>query len=233
MQVTKFMSAHRPSDDILADYAGGALSPGLALLVASHLTYDAESRRRVAAFEAVGGVLLADEPADPISAPSLDAVLGRLDAAADPAPVPRSEAILPACAHERAAPAEAAPLLPSPLRRALGADADALAWKFRFPGISEYELDGFEGEEVSLLRARPGAPLLSHTHSGSETTLVLSGHLEDRGEVYGRGEVAFATEADDHRPRIIGDEPCICLIVMSGELRFTGAFSRALNLLAE
>lgn len=218
------MSRHRPSDDVLADYAGGALTPGLSLLVASHLTFDPESRRRVEAFEAVGGVLLAEEPAAALDAPDLDAVLDRLDA---------SEGAPEAGRAIDFGAAAGADGLPAPLRAALGEAADDVPWKFRFPGISEYELDGFEGEEVALLRARPSAPLLSHTHSGAETTLVLSGLLEDRGQVYGRGDVAFATDADDHRPRIIGDETCICLIVMSGEVRFTGAFSRALNLLAE
>lgn len=221
MQVTKNMSRKRPSDDVLADYAGGTLTPGMSLLVASHLTFDVESRRRVEAFEAVGGAILAEEA--PVEAPSLDAVLGRLNG--QDAPI--------RAADDAGGTSGARPVFPAPLRRALGADAGDVGWKFRFPGVSEYELDGFEGEEVSLLRAKPGAPLLSHTHSGVETTLVLTGRLQDRDEVFGPGEVSVATEEDDHRPRIIGDEPCICLIVMSGELRFTGTFSRALNLLAE
>ena len=229
MQVTKNMSRKRPSDDVLADYAGGALTPGMSLLVASHLTFDVESRRRVEAFEAIGGVMLAEEV--PMEAPALDAVLGKLNgqvaafAARQDDPTAHGGAIEVSSGDR--------PVFPAPLRRAMGADADGVAWKFRFPGVSEYELDGFEGEEVSLLRAKPGAPLLSHTHSGVETTLVLSGMLQDRDQVFGPGEVAVASDEDDHRPRIIGDEPCICLIVMSGELRFTGTFSRALNLLAE
>ena len=47
------------------------------------------------------------------------------------------------------------------------------------------------------------------------------------------GDLAINTEADDHKPRIIGDEVCYCLVVMDGGLRFTARFSRALNLLAE
>lgn len=231
MQVTKSMSRKRPSDDVLADYAGGALTPGLSLLVASHLTFDAQSRRRVEAFETIGGVMLAEE--EPVASPSLDAVLERLAGGAPNGAAPETKSALPAAAIEIEVDEDRRPVFPAPLRRVLGGDASDVAWKFRFPGVAEYELDGFEGEEVSLLRARPGAPLLSHTHSGVETTLVLTGRLQDRDEVYGPGEVAIATEEDDHRPRIIGDEPCICLIVMSGELRFTGTFSRALNLLAE
>lgn len=209
-----------PDDEILADYASGALSPGLSLLVASHLTYSPESRRRVAELEAVGGALLAAERPEGLSGPSLDSVLARLDA---PAPAPRPKLAEPA----------GEPILPAPLREVVGNDVSRLGWKFRLPGLAECEIKGFEGEEVSLLRARPGAPLFTHTHTGLEATLVLTGLMEDRGTIYGRGDVTLATEADDHRPRIVGNEVCICLVVMSGNLRFTGPFSRALNLLAE
>jgi putative transcriptional regulator len=84
-----------------------------------------------------------------------------------------------------------------------------------------------------LLRARPGAPMFSHTHDGVEATLVLCGALEDRGRIYRRGDVAIATAADDHRPRILDEGVCICFIVTTGKMRFTGPFSRALNYLAE
>lgn len=211
-----------PSDDILADYASGVLPPGMSLLVASHLTFCPESRRRVEELERVGGALLATETAAEVAPPALDSVLARLDAPA-PAPEPRRR---PAKAGDT--------VLPAPLREALGGRTeDELPWRFRLPGLSEYDAEGFEGEEVSLLRAKPGAPIFSHTHSGVEATLILSGAMEDRGEVFRRGEVTIATEEDDHRPRIVGDEICICLVVMTGELRFTGPFSRALNLFAE
>lgn len=223
MQVADAMLRAFPNDEILADYASGALSPGLSLLVACHLTYAPESRRRVADLETVGGLMLAEEQPNGIAPPSLDAVLAQLDAIGDaPAPRPRL-----------AEPAGGDLILPAPLRALVGPDPSRLGWKFRLPGLSETHLDGFDGEEVSLLRARPGAPMFAHTHSGVEATLVLTGLMEDRGEVFGRGDVTIATEADDHRPRIVGDEVCYCLIVMSGNLRFTGPFSRALNLLAE
>ena len=211
-------AAARPGDEILADYASGALPPGMSLLVASHLTYCPRSRARVAALESVGGVLLSAEEARDLAPPDLDATLARLDRPAPPRP---------------AAP-PASSVLPAPLRAAVGADVDRLAWKFRLPGLHEYVLDGFDDdEEVSIIRAKPGAPMFQHTHSGVEATLVMSGEMEDRGRVLRRGDVAIATEEDDHRPRIVGDEICYCLTVMTGSLRFTGPFSRALNIFAE
>jgi len=224
MQVQDAMSRKFPSDEILADYASGALPAGLSLLVASHLTYSPESRRRVGDLESLGGAMLASSAAEGLEGPDLAAALSRLDD--EGAEIRRDE-------FRPGPPTGGRTVLPAPLRRTLGCDADGLNWKFRLPGLSEYEIDSFEGEEVSLLRARPGAPLFSHTHEGVESTLVLTGLLEDRGERLARGDVAIATDQDDHRPRIVGDETCICLIVMSGGLRFTGPFSRALNLFAE
>ncbi len=209
-----------PDDQILADYASGALAPGMSLLVASHLTFSPEGRRRVAELESLAGALMMVEDA-PLPPPSLDQALARLDAPAQADEAP------PLTTDAHPGP------FPAPLRAVIGARPDALDWKFRLPGLSECMIDGFEDEEVSLLRARPGAPMLSHTHSGREATLILTGEMEDRGQVYRRGEVALADERDDHRPRIVGAETCICLVVMTGNLRFTGAFSRVLNLLAE
>ena len=221
-----------PDDALLAEYAAGSLPAGLSLLVASQLTFDPDGRRRVAELERLGGALLAADPAGitgaEAAAPSLDAMLARLDREG-----PRAEGPRPALpASEPGNP------FPAPLRAALGAGPGAtpegVAWKRLLPGLAEHIIEGVGDahEEVSLLRARPGAPIFSHTHTGVETTLVLCGLMEDRGRTLGRGDVAIATDHDDHRPRIVGDETCICLVVMTGEMRFTGRLSRVLNYLS-
>jgi putative transcriptional regulator len=92
---------------------------------------------------------------------------------------------------------------------------------------------GADGERVSLLRVRPGAGVPAHTHTGEEATLVLGGTLCDRDRVFGVGDVAVATPQDDHHPAAGQGEDCVCLAVIGGGVRFTGAFARALNLFAE
>lgn len=200
----------------LAAYAAGATSEGMTLLIASHLTYCPECRRAVAEYEAVSGALFMGEQKDPlVAAPSLEACMTALDAdgpaVAEPVAVPHTP-------------------LPLPIRHAVGAAIDDLPWKFRMPGLHECTLDGYEGEHVSLMRIRPGVGVFDHTHEGEEATLVLSGAMEDGGTVYRRGDVALNDHNDDHHPKIVGDEVCYCLIVMTGHLRFTGPVSRALNL---
>ena len=206
---------HRPPTEMLARYATGSVSPGLALLISTHLDTAADSRSIVADLDAAAGALFGGEPPAPLAPDALDRVLARLNT---PAQEPR---------HPDPGP------LPQSLADRIGIDFDRIPWRFRLPGLSEYQLEGFGPESVSLLRARPGAGIPQHTHQGEEATLVLTGAMQDGDAVYRAGDVALAGEDDDHRPRIIGDEVCHCLVVMSGPLRFTGVLSRALNYLGE
>jgi len=208
---------HTAPDAMLADYAAGAVSPAVALLVASHIDRVDSSRSAVSRFEQVGGGLLADEAPADVAPDALDAVLAAIDA---PESATRGHRLDPGP-------------LPQALIDAVGTDFDRISWRFALPGVSEHQLQGFGPETVSLLRARPGASVPQHTHRGEEMTLILTGEMEDGGVIYGAGEIAFNDETDDHKPRIVGSEICHCLIVMTGPLRFTGPFSRALNYLAE
>jgi putative transcriptional regulator len=212
------MAGHLPPDEMLADYACGSMSPGIALLVASHLTKVPESRRRVREFERIGGILLEEE--DPVEmAPSaLDSVFAKIDSTAPVIAKPKPEPSGP---------------LPTPLIDALGIKFDEIPWKFRLPGVSVYHVDGYGDEDVMLLRGKPGAKVPQHTHEGMEATLVLQGVLMDGDTAYQPGDVALNDEQDDHRPYIGGDETCYCLIVQQGNLRFTGTFSRILNYIGE
>ncbi|TVQ56553.1 MAG: anti-sigma factor [Rhodobacteraceae bacterium] len=220
MKRVSMASAH-PTDDMLASYATGAASPGVALLVAAHLTYCARCRARVAAMEAVGGALLATSPAD-CAPPRLESVMARLDGARADRPKAKASGL-----------SIRDPILPGPIRDAFGAPLSEIRWRFRMPGVSECELPGTGPERVSLLRVRPGAGVPAHTHTGVEATLVLSGALLDRGAVHLPGDVAVATSDDDHHPRAVDGEECVCLTVLGGAVRFTGTFGRALNIFAE
>jgi putative transcriptional regulator len=203
--------------DLLAAYAAGSLSEGLRLLVASHIALNSASRTKVAQLEAIGGALLRDAAMVEPGEGCLEAALSRIDG-----PEGRVSSTCDVPPDD---------VLPAPLRRALGLGSADIRWRFLLPGLSEHRLEGYAGEEVSLLRAKPGVRILQHTHAGDEATLVLSGRLKDGGAVFARGDVSLADHTDDHHPEVVGSEVCVCLVVLSGAMRFTGPVGRALNIL--
>ena len=211
------MAFGHPTDEMLAAYAAGTASEGMALLVASHLTYCPTCRARVAALEALAAAGFAEADAAEVEDDALAATLARLD---QPAPATVTPTITD-------------PVLPRPILAVLGGGADSIRWRFRMPGVSECQLDLGGQERVSLLRVRPGAGVPAHTHTATEVTLVLQGVLCDRDARFGRGTVAIATPDDDHHPHAGEGEDCLCLTVLDGGLRFTGPFGRALNIFAE
>jgi putative transcriptional regulator len=210
------MATGHPTGDILRAYAAGTASEGMALLVATHLTFCPACRRAVSALEAVTATLFeAALPEDEHGA-ALAAIMARLDIAAEPKP-------------DRPLPAD----LPRPLAEAVGKGLDEIRWRFRMPGVSEYPIETSGAERVSLIRVRPGTHVPAHTHTDTEATLVLNGTLCDGDRRFGPGDVAVATSADHHHPMAGEGEDCICLTVLDGGVRFTGTLGRALNLFAE
>ncbi len=215
-------------DDLLSAYAAGTTSPGLSLLCAAHLTLRPDSRAEIERLERIGGALLVEEPCDSVSPLDFDALMARVDQEESAGTRTGSEKT----ESSRRDAVNAGPL-PAPILRAAGGSYDGIAWRKRLGGVSECAIEGFSGEKVGLLRARPGARIPKHTHAGLEATLVLQGVLRDGGQDFGAGDVALAGPEDDHIPEIIGDETCYCLVVVDGALRFTGRFGRALNLFAD
>lgn len=209
--------------DILSAYADGTLSPGMSVLVASHLTYCSDCRAALSRLEDVGGAALA--LADPVEPESgcLEKVFARIefDGIDLPAAGPRTD---PYCIDGTTA-------VPAPLHDCIGEHPAGLRWRFLMPGLSEARIPGFDGEEVSILRARPGVRIPAHTHSGAEATLILAGSMRDGDAVLNQGDVAIADHHDDHRPEIVGSQTCYCLTVVTGKLRFTGPLGKALNIL--
>jgi len=218
------MASHLPPDDLIAEYAFGASSPGVSLLMAAHMTHAPETRARVDQFEELGGIMLASGDEMEMPEGAIDMALATIEDTASGADgASRTDTAA-------AKPGDASPIPGVVLERA-GMAFEDIPWRFVLPGLSGYEFEGFDDEHVSLLKARPGAKVPRHTHHGIEMTLVLQGCLSDGGVDYRKGDVAINDEHDAHRPEIRGDETCLCLIVRRGGLHFTGRLSRFLNYL--
>ncbi|WP_005033081.1 cupin domain-containing protein [Holophaga foetida] len=87
------------------------------------------------------------------------------------------------------------------------------------------------GVRLTLLQALPGYQQPLHTHLGSESILVLEGHLEDGDELFTRGRWAHHRNGTSHAPAALGSG-CWCLIREEGTARTSGLFHRNRNPLA-
>ena len=69
---------HHPSDELLLDYASGALDEGWSLAVATHLALCPDSRQRVSEIEAIGASFMESLSPTPLLKSSCDSVFSRL-----------------------------------------------------------------------------------------------------------------------------------------------------------
>jgi len=206
--------SHPAPEELLLDYAAGALAAGPALAVALHVALDPAARRTVERLGVLGGALMEGEGEAPFDEALLQSTLARLDGVAieaKPAPyVPRR-------GFEWA---------PAPLAPYLGAEPN---WKRVFGGFEEMRLS-LPGEyRVSLLRLEPGRGLPMHRHVGEEFTVVLQGGYTDSTGNYGVGDFAVGPGPEQHEPIADPGEPCIALIVIEKPIVLTGPFGRFLN----
>ncbi len=205
---------HHLSDELLTAYAAGLLAEPLVVLSETHLSMCTACRDRERVLRTVGGAVLEDAPAQPISGDLRARVLSALDttAAAPSRPCARNHGDVP-----------------DPLARYVGPRFDQLKWRSRGP-VSEIRLmPEQEGWVTRLLKIRPGATMPDHTHEGLEATLVIRGAFSDCTGRYGPGDVALVQGDLDHSPVAEDDEICICLAVTDAPLRLTGSLGRFLN----
>jgi len=206
--------SHPAPDELLLDYAAGALAAGRALAVALHVALDPAARRTVERLGVLGGALMEGEGEVPFDEALLQSTLARLDGVgveSKPAPyVPRR-------GFEWA---------PAPLAPYLAAQPN---WKRVFGGFEEMRLSLPGEHRVSLLRLEPGRGLPMHRHVGEEFTVVLQGGYTDSTGNYGVGDFAVGPGPEQHEPIADPGEPCVALIVIEKPIVLTGPFGRFLN----
>ena len=197
-------------DGLMARYVAGRLPEPARVLVEAHLAMAADNRPLVDALEDAAGVLL--EEIEPVL------VDDRKTRLAEIFDVPSMSDAIPVKASDS--------VLPDILRRFVGMGIDDIPWKTKLPGYREYLIGEIDGCEANLLWIKPGRKMPSHTHEGSELTLVLSGAFTDANGRYGPGDIAVADDSIDHRPIAENDRPCICFAVTDAPLRLTGSYTQ-------
>ncbi len=213
-QIPSTQGGQRPIDALLASYSVGALDPATHALIASHLLLSSRNRRFVAALEDLAAGEL--ESVAPAKLHDRDQRLARIFDGAAPLDPP-------------VRPVGASSVLPAPLLRLVGGDVGDIKWRSKLPGVREHRISGNERGEASLLWIGGGRSVPSHTHEGSEITLVLKGSFSDVTGRYERGDVAIVEPDFDHRPKTNVGEDCICFAVTDAPLHLTGPVGRILD----
>jgi putative transcriptional regulator len=224
------MIRHHPPLEVLLDFAAGSLREPAALVVAAHADLCAECRKEIAAFEGVGGEMLAQIEPVSMSDNALEAAMARLDApesfasAATPASPPATGASLSEAATA------IADLVPPAVLAHLGGDLSRLVWRKVAGLFDEIKLPiSVKAYKASLMRLKPGSIVPVHTHRGQEYTLVLAGGFRENGSQYSVGDFTLRGASDVHRLVVDDDEECICLVVLEAPIKLTGMVGRLVN----
>jgi len=207
--------AHHPEEDLLAAFAAGALDLGQRVAIATHLAACPSCRDFVRAMERVGGALIDEAAPAALAEGALDRTLARIAAEPPPAP-PRA----PRAPHDA----------PDGLPRFVRA-YDFGPWRRVAPGVTTQPilLPEPSPTRVFLLKARGGAKLIEHAHTGVEMTCVLSGAFRHQGGRYGPGDFDFGDDGVHHEPHIEAGAECVSLVAIQGELRWQGIIGRLIQ----
>ena len=200
---------HHPTEDVLWDYYRGALTPGLGLVVRSHLELCPHCRGDIALFDAVGAAMLEVVEGVTMADNALDLALARIE---------RPEAAPAAPAKPRLkAPAFLEGIaLPETLKNVRIRGRTWVApgvWLARVdvPGARN-DKNGRHKDLTYLLHVPPGMAMPEHTHRGRETTVVLKGRFSDDRGTYNVGDFTCCDDEHCHSPAVAADGDCICLI---------------------
>lgn len=207
---------HHPSDELLLDYATGAMEESWALAIATHLALCPKCRQAIASLEALGGHLLESIEPSLMTTREFDAVMARLKIFT---PELDLQTVAVANVHEY--------VLPQPLREYVGSDVDRLKWQRLGLGAFQFLVRTKDSvATVRLLRIPAGRAVPRHTHRGLELTLVVSGAFFDETGFYGRGDLQEADADLTHQPHAEKGEDCICLAITDAPLRFSNVAVR-------
>ena len=209
------MSRHTAPDELLLDYAAGALPEGPALAVALQCALDPATQRTVSRLREIGGALLEQEVGAAFEESALEQVLARLEGVAvEPPPAP----YVPPAGFEWA---------PAPLIPYLGT---APRWRKAIGGFERMPIGlANDTHRIELLRLEPGRGLPLHRHVGTEYTIVLQGGYTDATGNYGVGDFAIGPGSQEHEPIADPGEACIALIVLEKPIVLCGSWARWLN----
>ena len=193
-----------PPEDLLWDYHRGRLSPGMRLVVRTHVELCPQCRSELKLFDSVGGALLEETEGVAMSDNALDLALARIE---------RPEEPEPAATVKQPAFLEGFDL-PESLKTA---DIPGRYWAAPGVWMAPVRFDeDTQGTKTYLMFVKKGMVMPEHTHRGCEITLMLKGTFNDLNGSYSRGDFVLCDETIQHSPAMGLDEDCLCLVAQDG-----------------
>jgi len=206
------MISRHPDPELLVEYTAGGLTTAPAISVTTHLQFCNECRQLAESLEEIGGELMNESEAIPVSENLLDEVLACIDEAAG-----KQFATLLAKPQDT----EAITGIPKYIQALL--PADSLKWRFLSPSLRAAAISvGEEVHELALHRIKAGGKAPEHTHRGIEITVVLKGSFSDKDGIYHPGDFILREAGEIHRPCAARNDECICLSVLEAPISLTG-----------
>jgi putative transcriptional regulator len=212
------MIKNHPDTDLLAEYTTGAMALAPTISVTTHLQFCNSCRSTVEALEELGGEMLEQADAVPVSDNLLEQVF---------ACIGKDNTNQDAFLTMQNTIDEVANSIPDYLKKFLP-EGD-LRWKFLSPSVKVAPISvGEQVHELALHKIKVGGKVPEHNHLGKEITVVLQGSFSDEDGVYQQGDFIVREAGETHQPIAANHEDCICLSVLSAPFKLTG-LKRLLN----
>jgi putative transcriptional regulator len=205
---------HHPPEDLLAGLATGRLNEADFLVVSFHTSLCPSCRRFVGALEHLAGVALDQTAPVAMKAGAFAAIMVEIDDPPAEAPVHSGSSV------------DIPDGLPEILHRCRFGKQRRVA-----PGVKMQPiiLPGAGDARAFLLWSAPGTRMLEHSHTGTELTCVIKGSFSHEGGRYGPGDFDVGDHDVNHQPIVGPEEPCLCLVAMSGDLHLNGWLGRLIS----
>ena len=206
-------------DALLVDYAAGALSQPLEILIETHLAMNPESAKTMQMLMQLGGILLEECEPVSLSEDALDKVMRAI--AEDEEPLQK-------VTHSENS------FLPRPISDYIPDLSCTKSWRSAGIGIARHDVKFSQSDmRATIYRIQPSRAVPSHSHTGSEITLVLAGGFSDESGTFGPGDIAVQEAGEVHKPVADADGECIVFAVNEGDIRLAGPFGRVFSLLVK
>ncbi len=211
------MNTLHPTDEQLIEYSAGSLATSISLCVSAHLACCEQCRQQMVKLDTVAGMMFEQQQPLPVDDGMLDAIFDRIDG---------QQASRAATANVEL---DVKPRLPSAINKLTGYNPDELDWRDHGRNVKSAKLLEFEGIKASLIRISAGAKIPTHTHKGTEITVVLEGSFSDAEGVYHQGDFIIRDSKHQHAPMATADADCICLVAMDAPLKFNNPIMELYN----